>query len=232
MAVAGAGAEGGGPRASGLRLFNWKAGEWRTAAWLGGLLVAGVVLLSARPATAPVVGGTAAARPGGRGGGAAATVVTGARDPLQAQEQAMNRQLEASLERIAGAGQVTVRVDLASGAATHFAANTQTTDSVTRQGSPGGSSQTTTQQNRSRQLLVGSGSGPTVQSVEAPQVRGVLVVATGATALTVRTELAAAVRAATGAPLYRIAVLPAAAQTGQGGGAGGVAGGGGRDPAA
>ena len=229
--MAGTGGEGGGPRVAGPRLFNWKAGEWRTAAWLGGLLVAGLVLLTARPATAPVIGGTAQ-RPTGHGDGGKVAAVTGSHDPLQAQEQAMSRQLEASLERIAGAGQVTVWVDLASGAVTHFAANTQNTDSVTRQGSPGGSSQTTTQQNRSRQLLVGSGSGPTVQSVQAPEVRGVLVVASGATALMVRTELAAAVRAATGAPLYRIAVLPAAAQTGQGGGAGGVAGGGGRDPAA
>ncbi len=229
--MAGAGGAGDGPRTGAVRpfhrfsLFNrfnlsnlsnlshWKAGEWRTAAWLGGLLVAGLVLLMARPATAPVVGGTVSP-PAGRGGGGKPLVTTGSSDPLRAQEQSMDRELEASLERIAGAGQVTVRVDLASGAVTHFAANTQDTDSVTRQGSPGGSSQTTTQQNRSRQLLVGSGGGPTVQSVQAPQVRGVLVVATGASALTVRTELAAAVRAATGAPLYRIAVLPAAAETG------------------
>lgn len=200
MAAGGAGGGSGARR--GWRPWNLKAPEWRTAAWLGALLVAGLILLTARPAAAPAVAAPAAGAQT-QGGGSTAL----AADPLQAQAQALEADLAAALQAVAGAGHVTVRVHLAQGAATDYAANTQVSDARTQQGT-----QVTTQHSVSRQLPGGGGGGaPPVQDVRAPEITGVLVVASGATDPRVRAELAAAAQAATGVPLYAVVVLPAAA---------------------
>lgn len=187
------------------RLWNLKAPEWRTAGWLGALLVAGLILLTARPATAPKQGI-------GNGGPAVAAASGGAAaDPLQPDENAIEASLASALAGIAGAGAITVRVHLQEGPVTDFAVNTQVTDSTSGQTSQGGNGQSTTQHSQSSQLATpASGGGPPVQSIEAPTISGVLVVAGGASDAGVRAELTAAVQAATGVPLYKIVVLPAA----------------------
>ncbi len=198
------GAGGAPPPRGGWRLGNLKGPEWRTAAWMGGLLVAGLLLLVSRPGVgSPQV---VAANPGGAtGGGGGAPQGGGAQDPLQAEAQAMGQGLEQALTRIAGAGTVTVRLRLEAGPVTEYATNTQQTDS-----SSSGSGGTTSQRTVSRQLASPSGGGtPPVQSTKAASIASVLVVASGASDPRVRAELAAAVQAATGASLYRIVVLPA-----------------------
>lgn len=184
------------------RLWNLKGPEWRTAGWLGALLLGGLLLLTFH-------GG------GGTGAGAATPRVPTAQpatgDPLQADEGVLEANLTQALDAIAGAGPVTVRVHLEEGPVTEFATNTQTTDSTSHQTSQGGGDQTTTQHSESSQLATPTtGGGPPVQSVEAPTITGVLVVAAGAGDATVRAELTAAVQAATAVPLYRIVVVPAA----------------------
>lgn len=195
----------GGP-ATPWRLWNLKAPEWRTAGWLGAILVAGLILLTARPAAAPKAPTTAASTTAGTPSATAA-------DPLQAEAQSIEADLAQALDAIAGAGPVTVRVHLKEGPVTDFAANTQVTDSTSHQTSQGGGDQVTTQRSVSRQLASGATGGgtPPVQSVSAPQITGVLVVAAGAANPSVQAELAAAVQAATGVPLYEVVVLPAAA---------------------
>jgi len=193
----------GGPATS-WRLWNLKAPEWRTAGWLGAILVAGLILLTARPVAAPKAPAAASAP-------AAGTAPTAA-DPLQAEEQAIEADLAQALDAVAGAGPVTVRVHLGEGPVTDFAASTQETNSTSQQTSQGGGDQVTTQRSVSRQLSGAStGGAPPVQSVRAPQITGVLVVAAGAGDPVVKAELAAAVQAATGVPLYEVVVLPAAA---------------------
>ena len=194
---------GGGPR---LQLWNLKAPEWKTAAWLGGLLVVGLILLTARPAGAPTKASTASAPE-------APTVRA---DPLAAEESAMAQDLAAALGRVAGAGDVTVRVRLASGPTTVYVSNDQDTESTTSETSSGGGLQTTVQRSTSHQLAGTTGSVPPVVTVQAPQIQSVLVVATGASSPLVQMRLAAAAQAATGIPLFRITVLPAGGGTGDG----------------
>ncbi len=188
------------------RLWNFKAPEWRTAAWLGALLVAGLILLlTAHPAAPPktAAAGSVPLRAPGSAAGA----------PLQGTEQAIEANLAQALDAIAGAGPVTVRVHLAEGPVTEFAANTQETDSTSSQTGQGSGGQVTTQRSVSRQLAgaVSGGGAVPVRSVRAPQISGVLVVAVGAVNPAIRAELAAAVHAATGVALYQVVVLPATA---------------------
>ena len=209
MAGDGERAGGGSRPRGGLQLWNLKAPEWRTAAWLGGLLVLGLVLLLARPAAAPGSAALpAAAAPAAAPGDGA--------DPLAAEEAAMAADLAGALDRIAGAGTVTVRVHLAAGAQTQYATNAQDSDSATSGTGAGGGLQTTTQKTTSTQVVVATSGAPVVSAVQAPAVDGVLIVAPGASSGVVRAELAAAAQAVTGAPLYSITVVPAQEGTADG----------------
>jgi stage III sporulation protein AG len=179
----------------GVRLWNLKPADWRTAAWLGALLLAGVILLFAHPAGAPAPG--TAAAPGGGASGATAALPTG--DPLRAEEAAMDADLERILGRIAGVGAVSVQVHLAYGPVTDFATDTQVSESG------GGAA---AQSSESDQVVLAGSGAPAVRAVQAPQVDGVLVVAQGASDPRIALELTQAVEAATGAAAYAIVVLP------------------------
>lgn len=180
------------------RLWNLKPGEWRTAGWLGALLVAGLLLLFARPAAAPSGAGARQVLP---------VAVLGGPDPLQAEQAEMDRQLTAILGRIAGAGTVSVQVHLAYGPVTDYALDTQVSDSSSTPATSDG--QGGTQHAESDQVVLAGSGTPAVRAVQAPAVDGVLVVATGASDPVVGLEIEQAVQAATGAPAYRIVVLPA-----------------------
>jgi stage III sporulation protein AG len=199
------------PRWVGLP-FHLKAPEWRTAAGLGLLLAVGLLLLTAaRTPSGPGRTGPGTLLAGGAGAGGEGSPAAGGPDPLAAEEAAMDRDLEAALRKVAGAGEVTVRVRLAAGPRTEYQTDTQETDSATSQTAADGAVQSTTQRSVSHQLPGGSGpgGGPPVVGEQAPQVGSVLVVATGATSAVVRERLATAAAAATGAPLYAVTVLPA-----------------------
>lgn len=194
----------GGPR---LQWWNLKAPEWKTAGWLGGLLVLGLILLTARSAGAPAHPSLTAS---------AAPPTVGA-DPLSAEQAQMDQALTGALSHVSGAGQVTVAVLLASGPTTVYATNDQDSDSTTSETSAGGGLQTTVQHSTTRQLAGTTGGTQPVASVHAPQIQSVLVVATGAVSPLVQMRLAAATQAATGIPLFRITVLPGGGGTGNGG---------------
>lgn len=192
------------------RPWNLKGPEWRTAAWLGALLLAGLLLLTVRP-------GGASQAPSGAAPGGAATADPPASSPLQAEEESLAQSLQPALEAIAGAGTVTVRVHLGEGPVTEYASNVQQTESTSSQTGSGSGGTVTTQTSVDSQLAGGtSGGTPPVRAVRGPQVTGVLVIATGAGDATVRGELAAAVHAATGVPLYQVVVVPAAGGSTQG----------------
>lgn len=193
------------------QFWNLKAPQWKTAAWMGALLVAGLILLLQRPAAAPSraasagLPSTSSAAPSGADS-------AGSADPLSGEEEAMAARLSAALGRIAGAGAVSVDVRLAAGPTTRFATDAQDSNAVTSETGTGAGAQTTTQTTTSTQVVTGAAGAPVVEGVQSAQVAGVLVVASGATDPVVAAELARAAQALTGAPLYRITVLP-----GQGG---------------
>jgi stage III sporulation protein AG len=205
-----------------LRILNLKPPDWRKVRVLAVLLVAGVLMLTLRlpggggspggprpaaPAHAPAAAGPAQPAPAQRAG----AVPT---DPVAAQEEEMDRSLEAILSRVAGAGEVRVAVSLAGGEERRFAADSTTSRTTTTE-KGGATNRTTTQDSvQDRVVLAQRGSGggdaPVTAQVLRPQVRGVLVVAGGAASPAVRAELSQAVAAAADVPLYRVVVLPAA----------------------
>jgi stage III sporulation protein AG len=191
--------EGGGGRRRWLpEIGSLRRPEWKTAAWMAALLGAGLILLLQRPAAAP-------ARGAGDPGAPSAAAPAG---PLQAEEAALSAELSAALGRIAGAGTVSVQVHLQSGGRTQYATDEQDSDAVTSDEGSGAGAQTTTQTTKSTQVVMASSGAPVVADVGAPVVSGVLVVASGAANPVVAEELAEAAQALSGAPLYRITVLP------------------------
>jgi stage III sporulation protein AG len=177
---------------------NLKRPEWKTAAWMAALLGVGLLLLLQRPAAAPGRGAAdpaPAAAPSGGG-------------PLGREEAQLSAQLTSALGRIVGAGRVTAQVDLQSGAQTEYATDAQDSNSVTSDTASGGGAQTTTQKTTNTQVVMASSGSPVVSGMRGPVVSGVLVVASGASNPVVAQELAQAAQALTGAPLYRITVLP------------------------
>ncbi len=195
------------------RWFNFKPAQWRTAVWLAVAGVAGLVILAARPHAGtgspsggllPPASDTSNASAGGSPGSSAS---------VQVAQALLDTQLAAVLEKVAGAGQVTVRVDLASGTQSVYATDTQDSSTTTQQTPSSGGTQTNTQQSSSHQVVL-AGSTPVVAARQAPVVTGLLVVATGAQSAVVASELAAAAQAATGVPLYRVTVLPGGGGTG------------------
>ena len=189
---------GGPPRSVLAAIGNLKRPEWKTAAWMAALLGAGLLLLLQRPAAAP---GRAAGDPA-----PAAAAASGG--PLGSEEAQLATQLTDALGRISGAGRVTVEVHLQTGAQTEYATDAQDSDSVTSDTGAGSGAQTTTQKSTNTQVVMASSGAPVVAGVQAPLVAGVLVVASGASNPVVAQELAEAAQALTGAPLYRITVLP------------------------
>ncbi len=211
------GADGGGQRwpqvvAAWPRWFNFKPAQWRTAAWLGVAGIAGLVLLVVRPGTGGGLGATVPSAP------AATSGTSAAGDPgngVAATAAAMDRQLQQVLRQVAGAGQVTVEVDLTSGPQSVFASNTQTNRTTSQQTPAGGGSDQSVQVTSSTQVVL-AGSTPAVATTRAASVAGVLVVATGATDPVVKAALAEAAQAATGVPLYRVTVLAGGGGTADG----------------
>lgn len=208
-------ADGGGQRwpqvvATWPRWFNFKPPQWRTAVWLGVAGIAGLVLLAVRPATG--TGGTTPPAPTTVSGTAAAG---GPVNGVAGAAAAMDQQLAQVLQQVAGAGRVTVEVDMIAGPSAVFASNTQTNRTTSQQSPAGGGSEQSVQQTSSTQVVL-AGSSPVVATTRAASVAGVLVVATGATNPMVKAALAEAAQAATGVPLYRVTVLAGGGGTANG----------------
>ncbi|MCL6522218.1 MAG: stage III sporulation protein AG [Firmicutes bacterium] len=158
---------------------------------------------SSPPAAAP----PAASPPSSPGGSAGATGAALPADPNAAAEVLAQR-LEATLSDVRGAGRVRVEVTLESGPRNLYLMEEHSQTSTTQETDSSGGRRQESQSDRQLTLpSSATGGSPPVAAVDEPQVRGVLVVASGAGDPEVRDELARAVQTLLGVPLYRVAVV-------------------------
>ncbi|MDI3299472.1 MAG: stage III sporulation protein AG [Bacillota bacterium] len=158
---------------------------------------------SSPPGAAPPAASPAAAGAGGAGGGDGALPA----DPGAAAEL-LARQLAQTLGAVRGAGRVRVEVTLESGPRSLYVMEEHSQTSTTQETDSSGGRRQESQSDRQLTLPASaSGGNPPVEAIEEPQVRGVLVVASGAGDPLVRDELARAVQTLLGVPLYRVEVV-------------------------
>lgn len=127
---------------------------------------------------------------------------------------ALERRLERILSEIAGAGKVEVIVQLEGTEVHVYARQTTEEESVTREVDASGTVTETRQEMRRsdqpvfRQGGQGRNEEALVETIFAPEVRGVLVIAEGASNEIVRYQLAQAVQTVLGVAAHRVEVLP------------------------
>lgn len=167
-----------------------------------GLLLLGIVLL----AVSTILGGGSPSSSGeARPAAPSPTVV--AADPLAAWQAATDQTLARLLSEVAGAGEVSVSVTLASSPARTLAENVTVRDSSERSSQSGGTTLSQTSET-DRQVVFSGNNTPVVLNELGPKVVGVLVVAAGAGDPVVREELTSAVETLLGVPAYKVLVLP------------------------
>lgn len=119
--------------------------------------------------------------------------------------------LEAILSRIAGAGEVTVSITYRSGPRQDVVQDVSRTSRRTEEKDPGGTVRVTEEEQESVQAVMARPGGqdqPVVSRQEAPEIAGVLVVASGARDPRVCERLARAVQTLLGLPAHRVQVVP------------------------
>lgn len=180
--------------------------------WLLGLGLLGVALLASASlfptpsgAPAPKPGAPAAEGPVGTAGGAGA--------PDGAYAAQIESALAQTLSEMRGAGEVSVRVFLESGERHEYARKTTGDTRTTQESDRAGTSRVTSEERQETEVTVVRGAGggsdqPVVVVTHLPEVRGVLVLASGASDPAVRQELTRAVRTALNLPAHRVRVLP------------------------
>lgn len=115
---------------------------------------------------------------------------------LSEQAAALSQQAEAVLSTVAGAGEVKVQVYLAQSETLRYVREESVDRQETEERDAEGGTRSIEQENRSSSVVTGqsgTGGGPVVKSVEAPVIRGVVVMATGASDSTVKQRLVNAV---------------------------------------
>ncbi|MEG6615895.1 hypothetical protein V6C27_05565 [Peptococcaceae bacterium 1198_IL3148] len=131
---------------------------------------------------------------------------------MMAEEKYLADKLQQMLAMVEGAGDVQVTVRLASSSRSEYAINTSTGTKTTEEKDQAGGTRVQTEGNDTGQLvLIKDNDGkeiPVLQQETAPNVSGVLVVATGASDPAIKTELFRAVRVALGVEPQKILVLP------------------------
>lgn len=133
---------------------------------------------------------------------------------LMATAREMEKQLQETLAKIAGAGRVTVTVSLLSSPQKEFATNTKTTKHSVEEKDQGGGTRVTTDSNEDATLVmarngqVNGGEAPVVSRESKPEVQGVVVVAEGAGDALVRLRLSQAVETLWGLAPHQVQVLP------------------------
>lgn len=198
------------------RLNRWRErlGSSAKQGWLLALGLAGVLLLALgsfppgerRPAAVAQPGaGSGAGQPEERG-------LPAASSGDEAYAARLEQALAETLAQVSQAGRVSVRVFLASGPRHEYARKTSGDTRTTQETDQTGTSRVTTEQHEEGEITVmrgesGGGEVPVVEVTHLPEVRGVLVVASGASDPLVRAALAKAVSTALNLPLHRIEVL-------------------------
>lgn len=126
-------------------------------------------------------------------------------------QNSLEKQLEAHLTKIAGAGQVSVMLTLASTSDAHIALNTQKTSRHTEEKNGTGTTMTTAEQTYSSQPVMTRGQGldGVVKLKEnMPEVNGVVVVATGAKDPRIEQLLTRAAQTILSLPAHKVRVFP------------------------
>lgn len=131
--------------------------------------------------------------------------------PQRSVEEALEVKLANLLAQVKGAGSVAVNVTLESSAATDFAKNVTKENKTIQENDNAGGIRTTTESKESEQILMGKENGvdkPVMVSETKPVIKGVLVIAEGATDSTVKSNLTKAVETGLGVAAYKVTVLP------------------------
>ncbi len=218
---------------SGAPKGRLKGNSLKLLAWAGIVVLLGMALMgvgdilwpSANPGAGTVAVGSGAlpdsgplgGADGGAGGGtnAGGSGSSGAGGQgywvsVEDLENMMARTLERILSRIEGAGEVTVAVSLETGATYVFGYDETQTSQTTQEHDANGGSRVVTETNTTKTAVVvsqGASSQPVVVRVDLPPVKGVVVVAPGASDSRIKALLSEAVRTLYGVPAHRVVVL-------------------------
>jgi stage III sporulation protein AG len=130
---------------------------------------------------------------------------------MEEYEEMYENQLKDILSKIVGVGEVYVMVNLDSTEQVEYKTNIRTQNSNTEEKDREGGSRHIKDNMRDEQVVVirdDNGDEPVVVTTRKPFVRGVIVVASGAENIQVKTWIAEAVNRVLGLPLHKISVLP------------------------
>jgi stage III sporulation protein AG len=130
---------------------------------------------------------------------------------MEEYEEMYENQLKDILSKIVGVGEVYVMVNLDSTEQVEYKTNIRTQHSKTDEKDREGGSRHIEDNMRDEQVVIiqsNNGDEPVVITTKKPFVRGVIVVASGAENIQVKTWIAEAVNRVLGLPLHKISVLP------------------------
>lgn len=122
-------------------------------------------------------------------------------------QQKITRQLEGILSQVEGAGKVSVSITLRSDGLKSYASNTKNDVRETDEQDSSGGDRKIREENNSKEIVVNGGSALLVEET-APQITGVLIVATGAKDPAIKEELSDAAAALLNISPHQIRVLP------------------------
>lgn len=125
-------------------------------------------------------------------------------------EEVLEGKMSMVLTKVKGAGTVIVHITLESSSLQEHAKNVVKESKVIQEKDTSGGLRTTTETKESEQILMGKENGvdhPVLVQEKKPVIKGVLVIAEGASDSTVKANLTKAVEAGLGVPPYRITVL-------------------------
>lgn len=130
---------------------------------------------------------------------------------VRSYEEVLEGKLANKLSQIQGVGAVIVTITLETGPQQEYAKNIVQESRVVQEKDNAGGTRQTTEIKANEQVLMSRESGtdrPVVAREYKPQIRGVLVVAEGASDSRVKAQLTRAVETGLGVPSYKIMVLP------------------------
>jgi len=129
---------------------------------------------------------------------------------LSSSPQQIEKSLEAILERIKGVGKVNVMIAYTSGQQIVPAYEVKKSENVTNEKDNGGGTRNISQNSYETKVVYEDGENGTKRPIIireiSPEVRGVIVVADGASDSTVKEDICRAVEVATGLPIHKIHV--------------------------
>lgn len=126
-------------------------------------------------------------------------------------EEQLESKLANLLSQVKGAGSVSVQVTLETGPAQDFAKNVTHETKTIQEKDAGGGVRTTTENKEVQQVLMGKENGldkPVMVKEVKPVIKGVMVIAEGASDSTVKANLTRAVETGLGLPAHKVTVLP------------------------